>query len=240
MGLWWNYKTDEFSFRFKFHKVPSDILNLIRRPSKREVLRIVMSMFDPLGFISNFLVVAKILLQRIWDSGIGWDETLLDEEFEVWKEWCSRLETISTVSIPRQFSALPCSKSTVQLHIFCNASKYAYGACAYLRFEYEGTIDCVLVTSKSRVAPLKPMSIPRLELQAALLGSRLLKHLKAWLNLKIHSFLLWSDSEVVLSWICSSSRRFKVFVAQRLGEIQEITDPSDWRYVPSKLNIAIT
>lgn len=111
-------------------------------------------------------------------------------------------------------------------------------ACAYARFEHEGKINCALIASKSRVAPLKPTSIPRLELQAALLGSRLLKHLRISLDVKIHKYILWSDSEVVLNWIRSSSRRFKVFVAQRLGEIQEIAHPSDWRYVPTKLNIA--
>lgn len=73
----------------------------------------------------------------------------------------------------------------------------------------------------------------------SLLGARLLKHLKTSLDIGIHSFFLWSDSEVVLHWINSSSRRFKVFVAQRLGEIQDISDPGHWRYVPSKLNIPV-
>lgn len=92
--------------------------------------------------------------------------------------------------------------------------------------------------AKSRVAPLKPTSIPRLELQAALVGARLAKYLKTSLDIQFEQTFLWSDSEIVLNWIRTSSCRFKVYVAQRLGEIHEITNPRDWRYVPSKLNIA--
>jgi hypothetical protein len=238
LGLMWNYDKDILTYNLKFSKSHSDLLNQLRRPTKREVLKITMSIFDPLGFLSNLLISNKILLQAIWDSGIHWDDYITDEHFAIWKTLCDNLNKLNNFYIQRQMTTFNINQCKIQLHIFCDASKYAYATCAYLRFNYNNQFESTLIAAKSRVAPLKPMSIPRLELQGTLLGARLAKTIKEILNIAIDSTYLWTDSEIVLYWLKTSSKRFKTFVAQRLGEIQEITNSSEWRYVPSKINPA--
>ncbi|KAI2668878.1 Polyprotein P3 [Labeo rohita] len=131
------------------------------------------------------------------------------------------------------------STSTRQIHIFCDASEQAYGSVAYIRTENpEGKVEVAFVAARSRVAPKKQQTIPRLELCAAVTGAQLVKILKTELTLPIHSVTLWSDSTTVLNWLLSPSCRFKVFVGTRVAEIQELTESDKWKYVPSKENPA--
>lgn len=238
LGIWWNYVEDNFCYQLKFHKIDPKILNYEKPPTKRDILKIVMSIFDPLGFISNVIIIGKMLMQNIWESGIAWDHVITDAQFEIWRNWSLNFKQLSTFKIPRLMSSFPLTETTIQLHVFCDASENAYACVAYLRFEYGGSIKCTLVNSKARVAPLKPTSIPRLELQAAVLGARLCHSLRNSLNVKIDAYFLWSDSKTVLYWVKSSSKRFKTYVAQRLGEIHELSEPNDWRYVPSLDNVS--
>lgn len=238
LGIFWDPNTDTFQFHTKFHKVDNDILTLKRRPTKREILKIVMSVFDPLGFLANFLIQGKVLLQDIWRIQIGWDNEIPDSLNGIWLQWVKDLHQICNFRIPRQYFTLNRNDSQIQLHTFCDASEKCYAAVAYLRVQKGNNVESSFVCAKTRVAPLKPMSIPRLELQAALMAARLGGLLKESLRLNIQELYFWSDSKTVLHWIHSEARRFKVFVSQRVGEIQELTNPSEWRYIPSKLNIA--
>lgn len=238
LGVWWDPKDDNFCFKTKFEKLNKDLLDKRKRPTKREMLKVVMSIFDPLGFLSNFMIQGKILLQEVWKSKIGWDDEISYRLNSKWEIWIDGLQKISNFKLPRQFCELNREKSIIQLHIFCDASESAYASVAYLRWEEGNIVTISFLTSKTRVAPLKPMSIPRLELQAALAGARLGSNIRKTLQLKISNSFYWSDSKTVLYWIRSESRRFKVFVAQRVGEIQERTNIFDWRYVDSKQNIA--
>ena len=114
-----------------------------------------------------------------------------------------------------------------------------YGAVTYSNHLFEdGTVTCRLVASKSRAAPLQAVSIPRLELMAAVVGLRLAETIGSVLNIPKHDQLFWSDSEDVLYWIRGRSRKFKPFVANRVGKIQSLTDPEQWRHVPTKQNPA--
>lgn len=238
LGMWWNYLKDEFLFKLLFHKIDIKILNYERRPTKRDILKIVMSVFDPLGFISCLILPGKILMQQIWESGIGWDDEITDFHYDMWLSWSTNLKNCTNVRVPRMMVDHPLNECKIELHMFCDASEHAYASVAYLRFIFDSKVHCCLINSKARVAPLKPTSIPRLELQAALLGARLSSNIKKILNVNISSIILWSDSNVVLAWIKTSSKRFKTFVAQRIGEIHDLTQPEWWRYIPSKLNIA--
>jgi len=107
-----------------------------------------MSIFDPLGFLSNLLISNKILLQAIWDSGIHWDDYITDDQFQIWKALCNSLNKINDFYIPRQLTTLSISHCNVQLHIFCDASKYAYASCAYLRFQCNSQIETTLYLTK--------------------------------------------------------------------------------------------
>ncbi|XP_071642941.1 uncharacterized protein [Temnothorax longispinosus] len=128
---------------------------------------------------------------------------------------------------------------SVQLHGFCDASERAYGACVYIR-TWVGTTEfrSELLCSKSRVAPIKSVSLPRLELAAVLLLSQLVSKVKVAIGLTDIPIFLWSDSTITLNWISSPSRRWTVFVANRVGEIQRTSDIDSWRHISSASNPA--
>ena len=123
------------------------------------------------------------------------------------------------------------------IHTFVDSSQEACGAACYVRHLYkDGTLTCHLVASKSRAAPLQAISIPRLELMAAAAGLKLVQTVGQVLGIDKSKWVFWSDSMDVLYWIRGQSRKFKLFVANRVGEIQASTNPEQWRYVPTKLN----
>lgn len=240
LGLVWDADTDELKFNLGFTRISRDILSGDTRPSKREVLRVIMSVFDPLGLLSPFTLKSKILMQEIWRSGIYWDTKLRDDEYEAWREWVSKLDDARECTIPRCLTPKHDQGATAQLHVFCDASLVAYAAAAYARFiAMDGSIRVALIMAKSRVAPLKPaLDIPKLELQAALVGARLMKFIGEEIDFKVTERFMWTDNSAVLYWIRSEPRARKVFYANRLGEIGEITKVSEWRWVPSKQNPA--
>ncbi|GFT77477.1 integrase catalytic domain-containing protein, partial [Nephila pilipes] len=214
---------------------------LERKPpcTKRAVLKSAAHIFDPIGFISPFEVRIKCLLQKLWTKGLGWDEEFPDELQQNWLQWCKEITLFSEFKIPRcYFPNMELNFDNVQLHVFGDANLACYGAVAYFRFENNlREIYTSFIISKSRVAPLKKLTLPRLELMAALIASRLVKYLTK-LFPKIKRVILWSDSTIVLHWIKGSAHNWKPFVANRVTEIQENIDPLDWRHCDGKLNPA--
>jgi transposase InsO family protein len=238
LGMWWSPTEDNFRFRLNFHRVTPAIANGTETPTKRQVLRLVMSVFDPLGFLAHLIIKAKILLQEIWRSEIGWDDLVPEDLDRKWKAWIAELQGIVSVQIPRCYSTLIPNCESLQLHLFGDASQKAFAAVAFLRVKTGPDIDVRIIMSKTRVAPLKPLSIPRLELQAAVMATRLAKTIKEELELNFDKTVYWTDSSTVLRWIRNDARRFKQFVAHRLGEILESSDVPDWRWAPTRLNVA--
>ncbi|XP_062700576.1 uncharacterized protein LOC115262724 [Aedes albopictus] len=210
------------------------------RPTKRIILQCVMSFYDPVGFLSPLLVHGKIIIQETWRSGTECDEPVTDEIFERWLSWTRVLPNIETVKVQRCFFGDEFIKniSSLQLHIFCDAGDDAYGCVAYLRYQVAENVRCSLVGSKAKVAPLKLTSTPRLELQAAVIGARMMNTLLVTLPVPIQEQYLWVDSTTVLSWIRSDNRKYKPYVAHRIAEILNTTEVNTWRYVPSKQNVA--
>ncbi|XP_043462861.1 uncharacterized protein LOC122498926 [Leptopilina heterotoma] len=207
LGLKWNPIIDTISFDLNFKKIPTDLIQGQRIPSKREVLSIVMSMFDPLGLLIPYTIRNKISLQEIWRSGITWDENLKTRDFILWKEWISDLGKIKSYQIPRAYCGSAIVPDDLELHIFCDASDKAYSAVAYLRSQdKENKIQIPFIAGKARVAPLKPVSTPRMELQGALLATRLEDTISKELELKLNRLFFWTDSRTVLGWILSDSR----------------------------------
>ena len=198
-----------------------------------------MSIFDPLGFLAPFTIQSRILMQRIWSTGIGWDEIIGDAEFSLWLLWIRDLEKLKTFSIPRCYQLTNFQIRTAELHIFCDASEKAFAAVAYWRFLLKNNLfHTSIIMSKSRVSPLKVMTIPRLELQAAVLSTRVALLIEKEHDFKIFQRIFWSDSETVLKWIKKDPRDFKMYVANRLSEISENTKVSEWRWVGTKENPA--
>ncbi|XP_059221277.1 uncharacterized protein LOC131995952 [Stomoxys calcitrans] len=182
----------------------------------------------------------KVLMQDVWRSKINWDEKISPEIESKWKQWINIIPDIQTLKIPRcylqHFDNFRDVK--VQLHTFVDASKDGYAAVCYFRVQKGNLVICSIVGSKSRVAPIKITSVPRLELMAALIGARFAKHVAENHTLQISQKFYWSDSKTVLSWINSDHRRYQQFVAFRVTEILEITAINDWRWIPSKQNVA--
>ncbi|XP_044745202.1 uncharacterized protein LOC123307065 [Coccinella septempunctata] len=238
LGMWWDAKTDTFIFRVNESKFENIHL---KSPTKREILRVVMSIFDPLGLVSPILVAGRIFLQNIWRSNITCDERLPRDLQAKWEIWLNLLNNVKTFKISRCYLPLSSSYGSTELHIFVDASEEAYSAAVYLRNENGPIISVSLIISKNRVAPLKGVkgvSIPRLELQAAVLGSRLAETVQNSLEVEIKGRMFWSDSQSVLHWIKSDSKKYKQFVANRITEIHDLTRPEEWKWISTDLNPA--
>lgn len=180
--------------------------------------------FDPIGLLGPVIIKAKILMQRLWQSKCDWDESVSPK-------------ILNKVTFPRKV-VIQNAKS-IQVHGFCDVSETAYGACIYIRSQNkEGETYVNLLCSKTRVAPLKSLTIPRLELSAALLLSSLLRKVLQALDLEVDKVHLWSDSTITLQWINTQPYLLKTFVANHVSQIRNISDPMNWRYASTKQNAA--
>ncbi|XP_055915434.1 uncharacterized protein LOC129948452 [Eupeodes corollae] len=239
LGMFWQPLSDTFRYELKFHRVDPDIIAGKRCPVKRELLSVIMSVFDPLGFLANFLICAKLLMREVWRYQLLWDDALPSNINTAWINWCSNLEKVVNVQIPRYYflNTLP---KQLQLHIFVDASEEAFAAVAYWRFEtLDEEANVAFVCAKTKCAPLKPMTIPRLELQAAVLGTRLMQTItEEHQTLQVSRCVLWTDSKTVIKWIASQNRRYKPFVAHRVAEILAATEVSNWKWLPTQDNVA--
>ncbi|GFU86378.1 integrase catalytic domain-containing protein [Trichonephila clavipes] len=181
----------------------------------------------------------KCLLQDLWKEEIQWDDPLPTHIEKEWKKWCEELPHLRNLKIPRLVLDSTLLEDDVKLHSFCDASKKAYGAAIYLRTNSRNGISVKLVTSKSRVAPLNCVTLPRLELLGALVAARLASKVKKIVNLKRSCLQYhWTDSKIVLFWIKGNKTRWKQFVANRVNEITSLTDPHSWYHCAGKENPA--
>ncbi|XP_055842483.1 uncharacterized protein LOC129909422 [Episyrphus balteatus] len=172
---------------------------------------------------------------------LDWDDEIADEQHDQWLKWLQQLHEVETIHIPRCYTTKPSiwDEENIQMHIFVDASKDTSAAVVYLRIQSEGKVCCTLLASKTKVAPIKLTSIPRLELIAALIGARLACTIRQSLSTPINKIFYWSDSVTVLRWLRSDAKATKgQFVAFRIAEIQELSNIGNWRYTPSYLNVA--
>ena len=231
LGVLWQADNDIFTFKAN----PPDV-NF--KFTKRNFLSKIATLFDPLGFIAPFTIRAKVLLQEMWTSGLDWDDSLNDILVNKSREWFRELGELCCLKIPRCLQLDEDIISTT-IHTFVDASQEAYGSVVYARHVYKnGLVSARLIAAKSRVAPLTSVSIPRLELMAAVLGLRLALSVRQALEVSEEHLVFWSDSMNVMHWIRSKSRDFKPFVANRIGEIHNSSNPKQWRHVPTNVNPA--
>ena len=231
LGVQWDMETDVLNFR---------IIDEGKAPTRRGILSVVSSMYDPLGFVAPVILPAKSLLQSLCRHKFGWDEEISNADSVRWHGWLKELACLRTIAVPRCFKHPGFGAIVnVQLHHFSDASEYGYGAASYLRIvNYKGVTHCSFVLGKSRVTPLKVVSIPRLELAAAVVAVKLNCLIRSELEYPIHDTIYWTDSTVVLQYIRNESRRFQTFVANRVGMIHDGSTPCQWRHVNTCANPA--
>ncbi|XP_076297796.1 uncharacterized protein LOC143217409 [Lasioglossum baleicum] len=231
LGISWQPSTDEFHFHFSAPQA-SEVI------TKRKALSLIAQLYDPLGWIVPITVSFKIFMQTLWHTGLNWDETLPSALLAKWNHLFVQLQQLQNFSIPR-WAGLSTHHRRVELHGFSDASERAYAACLYVRtIDDQGNVNSTLLASKSKVASLKQVSLPRLELSGALLLVRLTKRIQNVIHLDDVACHLWSDSTVTLSWIREHPSVWKTYVANRVSEIQTTLPQACWHYVAGKENPA--
>ena len=227
LGVYWDTKSDQLFLS------PCIATTTLPITTKREILRWSSGIFDPLGFISPVTIRAKLFLQQLWQEHVNWDSPLNTELSTEWHTIAVNITDAATFPLSRKYAAcVPLSKITkTVLHVFADASLKAYGAAAYLQ---QNNQPASFVMSKSRAAPLKPITLPKLELMAAVLAARLSNFVRTSLSVNC-TIYLWSDSQIVLYWI-ASQKKLKPFVDHRVSEIRSIS--TNWKYCPSADNPA--
>ncbi|XP_025270835.1 uncharacterized protein LOC112639871 [Camponotus floridanus] len=228
LGLQWHPATDDFSFATRHIALPS--------VTKRSVLSLVAQLFDPLGWLAPVVVRAKIAFQSTWLQGLEWDAPLDDASASAWVTFHAQIPVLEQIRVPRWINLGP-SCTRVEVHGFSDASERAYSAVVYLKTWSNDSWIVRLITAKTKVTPLKQVSLPRLELSAAVLLCRLAKHALTILDLTapLH---LWTDSTVALGWIRGHPSRWQTYVANRVSEIQRTTPQAAWHHVPGQDNPA--
>ena len=255
LGLVWNPKLDTFKFTVRLNfspkrkkqrtgpdlaieDIPSEIPVCL---TKRMILSQINGIYDPMGLASPFTVKAKIFMRNLWSGEskkLGWDDCIAVTRRQEWISFFKELFMMEEISFNR------CIKPTRAIDnpcliIFCDGSDNAFGACAYARWKVEDELyESNLIASKNRITPLKRMTTVRSELCGAVLGSRLKVFIEKESRLKFEKVFFITDSKIVQAMVHKESYGFNTYVAVRIGEIQESTDPQTWYWVDGKLNIS--
>ncbi|XP_038158088.1 uncharacterized protein LOC119794558 [Cyprinodon tularosa] len=231
LGIHWSIEDDSFRFSNTLANQPG---------TRRGILATVASIYDPLGFLSPYVLTGKKILQEMCQQGVSWDEPLPEALKPRWESWQHDFANLEKIHIARCY--IPVDFGDViekELHHFSDASTNGYGQCSYLRVKNsKGEIHCSLVMGKARVSPTKLTTIPRLELTAAVVSVTVSNLLREQLSCANTKEYFWTDSKVVLSYINNDSRRFHTFVANRVQRIRNSTSPQQWHYVPTDRNPA--
>ena len=216
LGILWNKKSDEIIFNFEKHlKITKDI------PTKRDLFSFLASIYDPLGLLNPFAFRLKVLFRKVFVQRLLWEESFFDSFLKDWKVILRDLKFCESVKMLRWYGDYR-NSDKVELHGFVDASLKGYGCCVYVRLRgKDGLYHVSLVSAQSRVAPIKSQSIPRLELQAALILTKLVdkvyKDLKITLTIK--SVTLYTNSTIALSWIKTTTNKLQPFVERRANKI---------------------
>ncbi|KMQ82936.1 gag-pol protein, partial [Lasius niger] len=230
LGLQWHPREDAFSFKV----TPMET----ERVTKRAVLSQTARLFDPLGWLAPVVVKAKVLIQSMWLQQLDWDEPVTSGDEKAWLRIQEELPVLGEMRVPRWLHTGR-SDGRVELHGFADASERAYAAAVYAKAcsnETDG--EPLLLMAKTKVAPIRQVSLPRLELCAAALLAKLMHHVQKTMGLADAPTHLWSDSTVALAWMRGHPSKWKTFVANRVADIQRTLPKARWHHVPSQDNPA--
>ena len=202
--------------------------------TQRLVLSLVSKVYDPIGLVAPFTVGARLILKDIWRvNGQSWDDELPKDTVDRFLAWCVELPRLAEITIPRSYFSGP--SQHLELHMFGDSSQDVFSAVGFLRAQVTCTsgeiiTELAFVLAKARVAPMKVMTVPMLELQAALLAARLKREICRALTVTVDKVFMWTDSTIVLQWI-NSTNKHPIFIANRVSEILENTSVDQWNHV---------
>lgn len=246
LGVIWNPKIDAFTFQLNKNAFIKMVKDCGLKPTKRDQCSTIARIFDALGFLSNCIILGKILLQRSWRHKLNWDEEVSDEEHREWTKWLNDLEKVTLLKIPRlRFRQFNISEaSSLELHTFSDAGKEAFAAVSYMVATINNYRHVSFVMSKAKVAPIKLQTrtqiseMPRLEMLSCLIAARLTTTIKTFhQDFKMDTYH-WTDSEIVLNWIKNDNIKLPRFAISPIEEIIELTGSENWNHVESKSNTA--
>ena len=238
LGVCWDVKSDELVFDI------ADVARLMKEtsPTKRNAVSLATRFYDPLGVMSPITIRFKQLFQRLCELKVDWDDPLMGDSLGEWEVLTADLQEFSSIRVPRCCTSCPGDQSarSHSLQGYCDASLRAYAAVVYLRTEWDNGVIDRLLCAKTRVAPVKGFTIPRLELLSALLLARLVSTVQAALEseMEFSSVSCHTDSQVALFWIIGRGREWKQFVQNRVMEIRRLIPVSSWKHCPGTQNPA--
>ena len=237
LGITWNHKTDELIMCFDKIVELAETLPL----TKRTMLKVIASVYDPLGWISPIEIPMKVLFQALCRCKQQWDAPLEADLKRKFENWWMELRKVKCIRLNRYYlREVKGAIKSLELHGYSDASNSAYAAAVYLKAESERNTETLLAGSRTRVAPLEAKTTPRLELLGAVILSRLVTAYESALQgvMKVDKILCLVDSTAVLYWILGSEKEWKQFVQNRIMEIKSLIPKEHWRYCPGELNPA--
>ena len=231
LGTYWCIESDTFGFRIELKDKPT---------TRRGILSTISSVYYPLGAVSPVILVGKRILQALCRQNVNWDDPVPDEILPQWEKWRTELPLLEKLTFPRCLKPKNFGEPMrAEIHSFSDASDNGIGQISYLRMvNHKGEIHVSFLSAKSRVAPLKPISIPRLELTAAVISVNVATMLKSELDIETIQCYYYTDSEIVIGYINNDARRFHVYVGNRVQHIRDRSSPENWFHVPGKENPA--
>ena len=254
LGMRWNPKRDNFEFKININFSPKkrkvrtgpnlSIECFLKNKfslTKRIILSQINGIFDPLGLLVPFTIKAKIMMQNFWKNSLkplSWDDILPDEVTSEWCQFFKDLYEVEKITFHRCVKPQN-AKGQPSLIIFSDASEEAYGACAYVRWPIgDDSFESSLLCAKGRVAPLKKISIVRLELCGAVIAKRLYCFINEECRFRFENVHFIVDSKIVQAMIHKESYGFKTYASVRIGEIQFATPKQCWAWIEGENNIA--
>ena len=232
LGIQWEVNSDTFHYKYSANEQQTCT-------NRRRILSRISSMYDPLGLISPVVLQGKILFQEATRQRLSWDEPVSPGLLTKWQTWLESMQWLENIKFDRCVVPPDFTDGVFELHHFSDASLAGYGACSYLRIiNKDGRVHVALLMSKARLAPIKQTTVPRLELSAAVVAVKLDHLIRRELELPLLMSQFWSDSQIVIAYIRNETKRFKTFVANRVSQIHQLSEPRQWHFVPGDDNPA--
>ena len=231
LGVVWRPRADMLAFNVgELENITFTRVGLLSR---------VASIFDPLGSAAPLVVKGKIRLRELAVRGLRWNDPVPPDLKDWWLQWFAILGQLRYIEFPRCLFLDEGFIVRMELHTFCDASEEAYAAVVNIRNVYDdGRVLVRQVKGGTKLSPTKTLSVPKLELNAALLGARLARTIQNTLTRQVTERFFWTDNSTVRNWVRATAAFYQTFVSHRLGEIQTLTDAGEWRFVLGKINPA--